>query len=105
MPAVLVEKVVNVATPLTAATALFANTVAPELSVIVSVEPVLPVLMVLPKVSSIVTAKVVQEEPAVAEVGGSVVKTSLFSAAGLTVVDGVEVAAVSERVLSVAVRV
>ena len=51
------------------------------------------------------TANVVQAEPAVAVLGGSVVKTSLFSAAGLTVVDGVLVGVVKAVVVSVAVSV
>ena len=77
----------------------------PPLMVIWSVDPV-PEVMVLPYWSSTLTTKLVQAEPAVAVLGGSVVNTTLVAAVGLTVVDGDEVAVVTVPwVVSEAVKV
>jgi hypothetical protein len=104
---VLADIVLKLATPPDAATVVVPDKEpGPEatVSATVSVASV-PEVITLPKVSSTEALNVVQVDPAVALVGGSVVKTTLLAAAGLTVVAGVEATVVRVLLLSVAVRV
>ena len=94
------------ATPLVAATEVVPAAKLPEESAtwMVSVEPVLPVVIVLPYWSSTVTPteKVV---PAAKEEGGWVVMASLFSGPGETVIEFVAAAVTPVRDVSLAVIV
>jgi hypothetical protein len=76
----------KLATPFDAATDVVPAAKLPEdnATEIVSVDPVFPVVMVFPRLSSIVTV-IETVPPAVIELAGWVVMTSLFSAPGLTV--------------------
>src|SRR5271166_191275 len=77
----------------------------PEATVrlIVSAWPRLVPVSTLPNVSSTEAAKEPRAVPAVPVVGGAVLKTTLEGVVGAITVGGVEVAVVSDRVVSVAV--
>ena len=105
VPTVVKSTLVKVATPPTAVTGLVPPKPHVDVRVIESVAPVLPAVSTFPFASSTETAKLVSVAPAVVDAGGSVVKTTLLGAPGVTVVAGVLVAVVMDRVESVAVKV
>ncbi len=98
----------NVATPFEATAeapeAMVPGPVA-TLRLMVSAWPVFEPVSTLPNVSSTEAAKEVKAVPAVPVVGGAVLKTTLEGVVGAITVGGEEVAVVSDREVSVAVRV
>ena len=106
MPDLLIWSPLKVATPLAAARDVVPPAKEPvdNVSLTVSVEPVFPVVMVFPNWSS--TATVVPKfAPAPTVAGGWAVTTSLFSAAGLTVIWFVVAVLTPVRLVSEAVMV